>query len=91
MSDQDTQIERLGKLPIPVSVCVCRRTVTLNQFLNWTPGTILSFDQSAASPLQIQVGSHDIGEGCAVKLGADLGFRVHRIGQGCIQSTEASR
>lgn len=84
MAESDIQTQRLAKVPVSFSVRVCRQSMTLDQFLNWTPGTVISFDQPSASPLSMQIGEQEIGDGRAVKLGCKLGFRVQRIGDACI-------
>lgn len=76
----NSPVERLHKLPIPVSVRVCGRSLTLDEFLNWVPGTILSFDHSFTAPLEMCIGSQTVGEGQAVKIGPKIGLKLHRLG-----------
>lgn len=77
----NSQSDRLGPVPVEIAVQVCRQTITMDQFLTWTLGTVLSFDESALSPLTLCIGSKTVGEGRAVKIGSQLGIRVQRIGR----------
>ncbi len=80
-SESDGQANPLRKLPIQVSVRVCGRSISVDQFLDWIPGTILSFDQRVTSPLAMCIGSCTVGEGQAVKVGSKMGLRLSRIGE----------
>ena len=76
----DNQFDRLRKIPIRVTVRVCGRSLRLDDLLSWTPGTILSFDQLASSPLTLCVGTREVGEGQAVTVGSKVGLRLQSIG-----------
>jgi len=52
----------------------------LSEFLEWTPGTVLTFDQTANAPLSILVGDRVVGQGQAVKVGQQFGLRLQQIG-----------
>ena len=77
--NSDNRLDRLRKIPIRVTVRVCGRSLRLDELLSWTPGTMLSFDQLASSPLTLCVDEREIGEGQAVKIGSKVGFRIHSI------------
>jgi len=82
MNNRESVIQdRLNQLPVQISVRICGCSLKLDQFLNWTPGTMLSFDQSASSPLTLQIGPRIVGEGQAVKIGSKIGLRIQRIGE----------
>ena len=72
--------ERLGKLPVEISVRVCQRKLSLSQFLQWSPGTVVEFDQAATSPLLLQIDHQIVGRGVAVKIGSQMGLCVQTIG-----------
>lgn len=71
---------RMAKIPVRASVRVCCRSLKLNQFLSWTPESVITFDQTSSTPLALCVGEYVIGEGQAVKIGSQLGLRLLRIG-----------
>lgn len=71
---------RLHKVPVSVSVHVCSQTISLNQLLAWSSGTILTFDQSASAPLELRIGQKSFGTGQAVKLGSKLGLQIRKLG-----------
>ena len=74
-------LDRIGSLPLTISVKVCQKTLKLTDLLNWTPGTVLAFDQPRTSPLTVSIGSHKLGEGQAVKVGSRLGIRLQTLRQ----------
>jgi flagellar motor switch/type III secretory pathway protein FliN len=76
----ESHYERLRALPIQISVCVCRRSLSLDDLLEWKSGTVLSFDQDASAPLQLRIGDKSIAEGHAVKIGTQIGLRLKRVG-----------
>jgi flagellar motor switch/type III secretory pathway protein FliN len=77
--DSSGQQGRLQKLPLQLSVQVCRRSLTLGALLQWAPGAILAFDQSASAGLMLRVGDKVVGTGQVVKIGSNIGFRVRRM------------
>lgn len=72
--------DRLSTLPIPVSVRICQRKVTINDLISWVPGTLISFDQMATSRLTLTIGHRDMGMGHAVKVGSRIGIRLDSVG-----------
>ena len=75
----ETCPNRLDKIPVELSVRVCSQSIRLGEFLAWTTGTVLTFDQPTASSLQLQVGQQNIATGRVVKLGPQLAFRVESL------------
>ena len=75
----ETCQKRLERIPVELSVRVCSQSIRLDEFLDWTPGTVLTFDQQSASSLQLQIGQQNIATGRVVKLGPHLAFRVESI------------
>lgn len=74
-----TRLEQLKTLPVSISVRVCGQSLKLNELLEWAPGTILSFDQSAGSPLELKIGEQTIADGHAVKVGTKFGIRIGQV------------
>jgi flagellar motor switch/type III secretory pathway protein FliN len=70
----------LDRLPISVSVTVCERKLKLNEFINWAPGTLLTFEHPANSQLTLRAGGREIGEGQPVKIGSKIGLRLMSVG-----------
>lgn len=78
--DMTRNSDRLSQIPIEVSVRVCHRNLSLSQFLQWSPGTILEFDQPATAPLLLQIDHKIVGRGEPVKVGSQLGLRIQHLG-----------
>lgn len=78
-SPSNHALDRLRTLPILASVRVCGRSLKLSEFLEWTPGKVLTFDQTPNAPLSILVGNRVVGQGQAVKVGQQMGLRLQRI------------
>lgn len=76
----NSKMSRLRSLPVQVAVHVCGQSMPLDHFLEWTPGTILTFDQLASSPLAVRIGDQIIGTGRAVKIGQKLGLQIGKVG-----------
>lgn len=76
----DSGLERLQSIPVPVSVQVCQRKLSLNDLLKWTVGTVLTFETEANSPLTLAVADHQFGDGLPVKVGSNMGILVRRVG-----------
>ena len=79
ISESDIDQNRLRSLPIHVSIRVCRKSLKLKDFLKWTPGTVLNFDQPATSPLTLFVSQQEMGAGRAVKVDSSIGLQLSRI------------
>ena len=78
--DQTEAARRLDRLPISVSVTVCDHRMTLNELINWQPGTLLTFEHPAISLLTLRAAGRDIGTGEPVKVGANIGLRLKQVG-----------
>lgn len=77
--DSGNDPNRLRSLPIQVSIRVCRKSLKLKDFLQWTPGTVLNFDHAVTSPLALFVSQQEMGEGQAVKLDSSIGLQLLRM------------
>ena len=74
-------MERLKKIPLPISVRICERSLKVGDLLKWGPGSILTFEKLASAPLQLCIGDQAVGEGKAIKFGEKIGLRIQRINQ----------
>ena len=77
--DSGNDPNRIRSLPIQVSIRVCSKSLKLRDFIQWTPGTILSFDEPATSPLALFVNNQEMGVGQAVEVGSVIGLRLLQI------------
>jgi flagellar motor switch protein FliN/FliY len=55
--------------------------MNFDEVLNLTVGSIIEFDRSSDSDLDLVVGNRQIGIGQAVKVGENFGLKVTRIQQ----------
>lgn len=72
----DTSNHRLAQIPVQASVRVCGKSLKVSEFLNWTSGTILSFDKPASARLALCLENQVIGTGRAVKVGNNFGLQL---------------
>ena len=77
---QHRDIERILGLPVPVTVILAERDMTVDMIVEIAVGTIIEFDVSFDSELTLQVANRTIGYGQGVKIGENFGMRVSRIG-----------
>lgn len=73
------QLERIRSLSVPVTVRLAERSMSLDEILEMTVGTIIEFNRSAEAELDLLVGDIPIGTGNAVKCGETFGLRVITI------------
>lgn len=73
-------IQRILKMPVPVTVRLAERKIAVEALLGMTVGTIIEFDVPFDSDLTLQVGNRTIGHGQAVKVGESFGLRLSRVG-----------
>lgn len=74
------RLHRILKLKVPVRVMLAERPMRLNEILKISAGTILEFDRTVESDLDLMVGNRQIGEGIAVRANDHFGLRVTRLG-----------
>lgn len=72
--------DRMTSLPVTLSVQICHRSIKLSDYLNWEPGTVISFEQSAKAPLTACVDQKPVGIGQPVKVGPKFGLRITKVG-----------
>jgi flagellar motor switch protein FliN/FliY len=68
------------KLRVPVVVRLAQRPMVLKDIMRMAPGTILEFDRSVDSELDLLVNNQTIGTGAAVKVNEHFGLRIQHIG-----------
>ncbi len=51
----------------------------IRSIVTWTVGSIIEFDTSADSELELMVVNQSIGAGQAVKIGENFGLRISRL------------
>ena len=78
-SSRETVLERVGSISIPVSVQLCRRRMTLDEFTALGPGSFIPFQTTCDKPLELRVDGSTIAVGEAVRHGSQLGLRLSRF------------
>lgn len=73
-------LDRLLHLQVPLSVKLAERDMPVESILQLTVGSVLEFDRSAESELELVVTDQTIGAGEAVKIGENFGLRITHIG-----------
>ena len=58
------------------------KQISLEEVLNFTPGTMISFEKAYDEPLVMQLGQEAIASGEAVKVGDKFGIRVRDLNDG---------
>jgi flagellar motor switch protein FliN/FliY len=77
--ERSANLKRILGLSVPVTVTLAEREMSVESILAIRVGTILEFDVSFDSELQLCVANHPIGTGTAVKSGENFGLRINRI------------
>ena len=78
-STREAVLERVGSISIPVSVPLCRRRMTLGEFVALGPGSFIPFQTSCNKPLELRVDGSTIAMGEVVRCGSQLGLRLSRF------------
>lgn len=78
-SPPPSNLERILKLGIPVSVTLAERNMTVDAILAMNAGTIIEFGVPSDAELSLRVGHRTIGMGHAVKSGEKFGLRLTSI------------
>lgn len=73
------ELARLLRIRVPVIVRLSDRKMSFEEVLNLSVGSIIEFDRSSDSDLDLVVGNRHIGAGQAVKVGENFGLKVARI------------
>ncbi len=78
-SAREAVLERVGSISLPVSVWLCRRRMSLGEFVALGPGSFIPFQTPCDQPLELRVEGTMIAEGEAVRHGSRLGVRLNRF------------
>jgi len=76
---QPERLARLLPIKVPISVRLAETQMSVDRLLDLTVGTIIEFDRSADSDLDLVANNVPIGYGNAVKCGERFGLRVIKI------------
>ena len=69
----------LLKVKLPVAAVLAQSRLPIKMILELGVGSVVQFDKSCDSLLELQVGDVTVGTGEAVKIGDKFGLRVHNI------------
>ena len=61
------------------SVVLARKSISLEEVLSLTSGTMLPFEKGCDEPLVLEVGKKEVALGEAVKVGDKFGLRIRNI------------
>lgn len=73
------KLQRLVKIKIPLIVCLAEKQMSLEAIINLAEGSIIQFEKTAESMLDLMVNNRVIGFGEAVKIGENFGLQVKQI------------
>lgn len=76
---ETADFKRVLGLPVPVTAILAERDMNVESILAFRVGTIVEFETSFDSALELRVADRKIGAGYAVKLGEHFGLRITRI------------
>ena len=79
MRDRLEKLQRLVKIKIPLIVCLAEKHMSLDAIINLAEGSIIQFEKTAESMLELMVNNRVIGFGEAVKIGENFGLQVKQI------------
>lgn len=74
------KLQQILKLRVPVVVRLAHRPIVLQEVMKLAPGTILEFERTVDSELDLLANNQLIGSGFAVKVNEHFGLRVNRVG-----------
>ena len=72
--------ERVNRLEVPIIVLLAEKTMTVQQVMRLSPGTIIELPKSAEERLDLLANNKVIGKGNAVKVGENFGLEITEIG-----------
>ena len=73
-------VDRILSLRVPVVVKLAERVMPAGDVMKLVPGTIIEFDRTVSSELDLLVNNTPIGTGQAIKVGEHFGLRVKFVG-----------
>jgi flagellar motor switch protein FliN len=66
----------LLRITVPVVVTLAEKRQKLSRIIDLGPGSIIQFDKSCEEMLELEIGSHTVAAGEAVKVGDKFGLRI---------------
>lgn len=76
---QSPDLTRVLKLRVPVRVRIASQHLPIDSLRRLSIGTILQFEKSIETPLELLINNKVLGSGEAVKVGEHFGLRVGEI------------
>lgn len=73
-------VRRVLRLRVPLIVRLAHHSMPLGEILRLSPGTLIEFEKSGDSDLELMITNRVIGHGHAVKVGENFGLRIQSIG-----------
>ena len=74
-----TYARSLLRISVPLTVTLASTRLPLKRILQLGPGSIIPLEKSCEEPLTLQVGSHSLAVGEAVKVGDKFGLRINSM------------
>lgn len=74
-----THRDRILSLDATLSVTIARRRIPIAQALDLAPGSVLTFAQPCAAPLEVHLAGQRLAQGRAVQVGEQLGVQILRV------------
>ena len=78
--DRIRRIRRLMRMRIPVSVRLAEKSIQMEQLMNLSPGTLITFNKSCDDLLDLYVNNQFYCRGEAVKIGENFGIKINEVG-----------
>jgi flagellar motor switch/type III secretory pathway protein FliN len=69
-------IGAISKVPVKISVRLCRQSMKLQDLANLAPGDCLSFQSSSDAPLELHAHNQVLAKGESVRHGDRVGLRI---------------
>lgn len=76
---QSQELARILRLRVPVIVQLARRQISLGRIRQLSTGSIIEFEQSVNTPLDLLIRNRAIAQGDAVKVGENFGMRITSV------------
>ncbi len=79
LTPRSAELSRILKLRVPVRVRIASQRLPIDALRKLSIGTILQFEKSIESPLELLINNHVLGLGEAVKVSEHFGLRIGEI------------
>jgi len=80
ISEEYPNLEKILNLEMPVIVVLAEKSLTLEDVLSISKGTVIVFKKNHSEPLDIMINNRRIGSGKTIKIGERFGIHVREIG-----------